>query len=223
MRVPRGEWAAAPTARGPVRRRSGMGSSRPRDLQPAMRQLRQRPRSPAIAPRNKRTVLRHHAAEPMPAVDRRTAGSLAKLARECQAPLATAVLAALAVSIHGASKAPRVVVGFHVAGRKHAATQAIIGYFAETLPVSFDFTHPASFRDLVVAAQQALAHLARNDITMAALVTRDLEPNPWHGASAHVFAMTYHPAGHGLPRERCCRRGHPGEPYPFQRSSISST
>jgi amino acid adenylation domain-containing protein len=103
-------------------------------------------------------------------------GGLRRLARERSASLFMVLLAGFEawLSRHGAGE--DLVAGVPVANRSHPGTEALIGFFVNTLPLRGDLAGDPAFGELVGRAREAaLGALARQDLPFERLV-RELRP-----------------------------------------------
>jgi amino acid adenylation domain-containing protein len=103
-------------------------------------------------------------------------GGLQRLARERSASLFMVLLAGFEawLSRHGAGE--DLVVGVPVANRSHPGTEALIGYFVNTLPLRGDLSGDPAFGELVGRAREAaLGALAHQDLPFERLV-REVRP-----------------------------------------------
>ncbi|GAA0984777.1 hypothetical protein GCM10009555_059140 [Acrocarpospora macrocephala] len=82
--------------------------------------------------------------------------ALSRLARELRATPYTAMLAAFALLLHRVSGAEDLVIGTTHAGRDRPETEALIGCFANTLPLRVQVRPREGFRDLLARARETV-------------------------------------------------------------------
>jgi acyl transferase domain-containing protein len=88
-------------------------------------------------------------------IDAVTASRLSDLANQHDATLFMALLSAYSVVVGDAVATSDVVLGTDVAGRTTAATENLIGFFVNQLPLRVDLSEPGTFVDLLRAARDS--------------------------------------------------------------------
>ena len=94
-----------------------------------------------------------------------------RLARDAGATTHMVLLAAFAALLHRLSGQERVVVGTPVANRPHPATEEMLGFFVNTLPLCVSFERGGSFTDLLARVRDvALAAQSNQDVPFHEIV-----------------------------------------------------
>ena len=113
-----------------------------------------------------------------------TGRALRQLARQQRASLFMTLLAAFKVLISRLAGQEEVVVGTPVAGRRHPETEALIGFFLNTLALRTDLSGNPTFRELLARVRETtLGAFDHQDLPFEALlaelkVERDLSRTP---------------------------------------------
>jgi amino acid adenylation domain-containing protein len=115
---------------------------------------------------------------------------LKMLGRHENATLFITLLAAFKTLLHRYSRQEDLVVGTLVAGRNRTATEPLIGFFVNTLPLRTDFSRDPTFRDLLRRVREtALGAMAHQDIPFEKLVE---ELSPERNLSHHpIFQVVF--------------------------------
>ncbi|MBV9999989.1 MAG: amino acid adenylation domain-containing protein [Verrucomicrobia bacterium] len=118
---------------------------------------------------------------------------LRRLAREQGATLFMALLAGFSALLSRYSGQDEVVIGFPVAGRTRSETEALIGFFINTIVLRCDLRNDPHFRELLTRTRdRAMRAYAHQDLPFEKLVEdlqpeRDLSRNPLHQVVLHLI------------------------------------
>jgi amino acid adenylation domain-containing protein len=115
------------------------------------------------------------------------------LAREQGATLFMALLAGFSALLSRYSGQGEVIIGFPVAGRTRSETEALIGFFINTIVLRCDLRDDPDFRELLARTRnRAMRAYAHQDLPFEKLVEelqpeRDLSRNPLHQVVLHLI------------------------------------